>query len=133
MVRERLLAALSTFFAMVALVIAGLGLYGVLNGTVVRQRHEIGVRIALGARTADIVRRIATHALFPVLPGVAAGLAAGVVFGRAARSLLFDIVPGQPSSLLIPSFALAAAFIAAIVPPAARASRIDPAETLRSE
>jgi ABC-type antimicrobial peptide transport system permease subunit len=133
MVRERLLAALSTFFATVALLIAGLGLYGVLNGAVIRQRREIGVRMALGAKTADIIRRIAAHTAIPVAFGIAAGLAGGVAFGRVARSLLFEIVPGQPSSLLIPSFALTAVFAIAILPPAVRASRIDPAETLRSE
>src|SRR5262249_45256500 len=88
--RERLLAALSTFFAAVALLIAGLGLYSVLNGAVVRQRREIGVRMALGAKTADIVRRIAALTAIPVSLGVVAGLGAGVVFGRAARSLLFE-------------------------------------------
>ena len=133
MVKERLLAALSTFFATVALIIAGLGLYGVLNGTVVRRRREIGIRIALGARTADVVRRVAAHALFPVLPGVAAGLAAGVLFGRAARSLLFEIVPGQPASLVLPLVFLTAGVLVATLPPAVRASRIDPAATLRSE
>jgi ABC-type lipoprotein release transport system permease subunit len=60
-------------------------------------------------------------------------LATGILFGRAARSLLFEIVPGQPFSLLVPSLALTAAFVVAFVPPAVRASRIDPAETLRSE
>jgi ABC-type antimicrobial peptide transport system permease subunit len=133
MVRERLLAALSTFFATIALLIAGLGLYGVLNGTVVRQRREIGVRMALGAKTADIVRRIAAHTAIPVSLGIAAGLAAGVVFGRAARSLLFEIVPGQPASVVLPLLALTAAVLAAVLPPAFRASRIDPAATLRSE
>ena len=132
-VRERLLAALSTFFAGVALLIAGLGLYGVLNGTVVRQRRDIGIRLALGARTVDIVRRIALHTFVPVLIGAAAGLAAGVVFGLAARSLLFEIVPGQPVSLLIPLAAVAAAVVFATLPPAVRASRIDPVSTLRSE
>jgi len=133
MVRERLLAALSTFFAAVALVIAGLGLYGVLNGVVARQRREIGVRMALGAQTADIVRRIAARAAIPVVLGVTGGLAAGVVFGRAARSLLFEVSPGHPGSLAVSAFAIALAVVAAMLPPAARASRIDPAETLRSE
>jgi len=133
MVRERLLAALSTFFATVALLIAGLGLYGVVNGTVIRQRREIGVRMALGAETAHIVRRLAMHTAIPVSLGLMGGLATGILFGRAARSLLFEIVPGQPFSLLVPSLALTAAFVVAFVPPAVRASRIDPAETLRSE
>jgi putative ABC transport system permease protein len=98
-------------------------LYGVLNGTVVRrQRREIGVRMAFGARTVDIVRRIAAHTAIPVSLGIAAGLAAGVVFGRAARSLLFEIVPGQPKSVGLPLLTLTAAVLAAVLPPAFRVS-----------
>jgi predicted permease len=133
MMRERLLATLSAFFAAIALLIAGLGLYGVLNGTVARQRRDLGIRLALGARAPDIIRRIATHTVVPVCVGAAAGLAAGVVFGRAARSLLFEIVPGQPTSVVMPLLVLTATVLAAMLPAALRASRIDPAASLRSE
>lgn len=133
MLRERLLAALSAFFASIALLIAGLGIYGVLNGIIARQRREIGIRMALGARTSDVIRRVAMRTALPVLLGAVGGLVAGVIFGRASRSLLFEIVPGHATSLIGPSLALIAACLAALLPPAVRASRIDPAETLRTE
>jgi predicted permease len=133
LLRERLLAVLSVFFAVVGLATAGLGLYGVLNGTVVRQRREIGIRMALGARATDVVESIVVRTSIPVVAGVALGLAAGIAFGRTTRSLLFETSPGEPASVLLPLLALGLVAVAAALPPAVRASRVDPAQTLRAE
>src|SRR5688572_23546387 len=81
MIRERLLATLSMFFALLALVLAGIGLYGVLNYSVIQQRREIGIRMALGARSAHVVRRVTADMFGSVCLGLAIGVAAGVASG----------------------------------------------------
>lgn len=133
LIRERLLATLSLFFAAVALLLAVIGLYGVLNYAVVQQRREIGIRMALGARAAHVVRQVATAKLAWVAVGAAIGVGAGLAFGRTVQALLFQVKPTDPSTLAAPILTLAAAAILATLPPAVRAVRIDPAETLRAE
>jgi predicted permease len=131
MLRERLLAALSFFFAVIALALAAIGLYGVLNYGVIRQRREIGIRIALGARTAHVVRRIASGALAVVVCGAAGGLAAGMACARFIETLLYEVKPGDSSAIAAPLVVLMIAAILAALPPAIRAAQIDPAQTLR--
>jgi putative ABC transport system permease protein len=133
MIRERLLATLSVFFAGVAVLLAGVGLYGVLNHAVIRQRREIGLRMALGARGAHVVRRVVFAMFAAVLIGAVAGIAGGLLFGRAVESLLFQVTSTDPATLAMPILTLAAAAVLAALPPAIRAVRIDPAQTLRSE
>jgi ABC-type antimicrobial peptide transport system permease subunit len=133
LIRERLLATLSLFFAAVALLLAAVGLYGVLNYAVVQQRREIGIRMALGARAAHVVGQIATTKLAWVVLGAAIGLAAGLAFGRTVHALLFEVKATDPVTLAVPIVTLAAAALLATLPPAIRAVRIDPAETLRTE
>lgn len=133
MIRDQLLATLASFFAIVALVLAAVGLYGVLNYSVVRQTREIGIRLALGARATHVVRRTASGALGMVLIGLAVGLVAGLALGRLVESLLFEVKITDLSSIGGPIMALLAAAAIAALPPAIRAVRIDPAETLRSE
>ena len=131
MLRERLLAALSFFFAIVALALAAIGLYGVLNYGVIRQRREIGIRIALGARSTHVVRRIASGALAVVLCGAAAGLAGGIVCASFIEKLLYEVKPGDTGAIAAPLVVLIIAAILAALPPAIRATQIDPAQTLR--
>jgi predicted permease len=133
MIRERLLAALSTFFAVLALLLAVVGMYGVLNYAVTRERREIGVRMALGARPGHVVGLITTRLLGMVGLGALAGIAGGLVFGRAVGALLFQIEPTSPAPLLVPIVVLAMAAALAALPPAMRAVRIDPAQTIKSE
>lgn len=133
MLRERLLAALSFFFAAVALVLAAVGLYGVLNYSVTWQRREIGIRMALGARPAQIVRRATSGLLAMVAAGLFAGLAGGIACGRLAQSLLFDVKATDAGAIGTPLLVLMAAALLAALPPAIRAVRVDPAQTLRSE
>src|SRR5262249_23222366 len=131
MLRERLLATLSFFFAVVALALAAIGLYGVLNYGVIRQRREIGIRIALGARTAHVVRRITSGSLAVAVCGAAAGVAAGMACARFIETLLYEVKRGDSSAIAAPLVVLMIAAILAALPPAIRAAQIDPAQTLR--
>ncbi len=133
MVLERLLAILSVFFAAVALLLAGIGLYGVLNYAVIQRRHEIGVRMALGARAAHVVRRVTAEMLSPVGLGSMAGLVGGLAFGRLVQSILFEVKPTDPLTITTPLLTLAIAAVLASLPATIRAVRIDPAQTLRNE
>ena len=133
MIRERLLATLSLFFAGVALLLAGIGLYGVLNAAVLRQRREIGIRMALGAGAAHVVARVTRRTIGIVCAGSIVGLAGGVAFGRFVQALLFQVTPTDVASLAVPAVVLAMAAVLASLPAAVRAARIDPARTLRTE
>jgi predicted permease len=132
-VRERLLATLSLFFAVLALLLAGIGLFGVLNYAVIQQRREIGVRMALGARATHVVKRVATEMLSPVGIGALIGLGAGLGFGRLVESILFEVKATDAVPIAMPLLVLAVAAFLAALPPAIRAVRTDPAQTLRSE
>ena len=132
-IRERLLATLSLFFAVVALLLACVGLYGVLNYGIVQRRREIGIRMALGARAAHVVRGVTRRMALMVAVGVVIGLAGGFGFGRLVERLLFQVKPVDPLVLLTPLFMLAAAASLAALPPVLRAVRIDPVQTLRTE
>ncbi len=133
MVVERLLARLTSWFAVLALLLAGIGLYGVVNDSVIQRRREIGVRMALGARAPDIVRHVTAGALVLVAVGLALGLGGGVAFGRVIGSLLFQVTPTEFSALVVPFAILAGVFTLASLSPSIRAVRTNPTETLRSE
>jgi len=133
LLRERLLATLSLFFAAVALFLASVGLYGVLNYAVIQRRREIGVRMALGARAVDVIRGVTAEMMSPVGIGTILGLGAGLAFGRLIERILFEVKPTDPLTITAPLLTLAAAAALAALPPAIRAVRIDPAQTLRSE
>ena len=133
MILERLLAALSFFFAVVVLVLASIGLYGVLNYSVVRRRREIGIRMALGARDTHVVRHVTLGTLAMVCLGSAAGLAGGIAGASVVESFLFEVKASDPGMIALPLVTLFAAALLAALPPAIRAVRIDPARTLRSE
>jgi predicted permease len=133
LLRERLLATLSLFFAIVALILAGFGLFGVLNYSVTQQRREIGIRMALGAGSAHVVRRITLSTGAVVAAGCVAGLAGGVIGARLVESLLFEVKITDADMVAAPVIALLIAAVAATLAPAIRAVQIDPARTLRSE
>jgi predicted permease len=132
-VRERLLAMLALFFASVALVMAGVGLYGVLHYAVLQRRREIGIRLAIGAHAADIIRRVTLEMFTMVAAGSVAGLAVGLLSARYVESLFYAVTATDPLMLALPLVALAAVATIAAVPPAIRAVRIDPVSTLRVE
>ncbi|MDR3699344.1 MAG: ABC transporter permease [Candidatus Sulfopaludibacter sp.] len=132
-VRERLLAMLGLFFAGVALLLAGIGLYGVLDYSVVQRRREIGIRMAIGARATHIARGVIANALLVVAAGAAAGLALGMASARSIASLLYQVKPTDLAMLALPTVLILAAALVAALPAVIRAVRIDPAATLRSE
>ena len=131
--RERLLAMLGLFFAAVALLLAAVGLYGVLDYSVFQRRREIGIRMAVGARASHIIRGVTLGILVWLLAGSAAGLALGIASARYIESLLYQVKATDPGSLAIPALALLTATILAALPPILRAVRIDPVHVLRSE
>jgi ABC-type antimicrobial peptide transport system permease subunit len=117
----------------VALLLAAIGLYGVLHHAVVQQQRTIGIRLALGARRGRVVREVTASLLAAVAAGAAAGLVGGLAFGRLIEGLLFRIATTDRFALAAPLAVLAAAAAVAAIPPAIRAARIDPALTLRAE
>ena len=133
MVRERLLATLTTFFAAVTLLLACVGLHGVLTYNVLQQRREIGVRMALGAQAMQVATRVTREMAIIVGCGALIGLAGGFGFGRVIERLLFEVRAVDPFPLLMPLVTLALAAVLAAVPPVMRAVRIDPAKILRAE
>ena len=132
-IRERLLATLSVFFGVMALVLAGVGLYGVLNYAVTQRQRELGIRIALGAVARDIARRVAVPVLSMIVVGVGAGLAIGVSTEQFIETLLFDVKATAPSMLAWAAFAIVAVAFLAALPAVIRAVRIDPVTLLRTE
>lgn len=133
MMRERMLAILAIFFAAVALVLAGVGLYGVMNYSVVQRQREIGVRIAVGAQAYDIARSVVARTAMMVLAGALVGIALGLAASRSFEALLYNVKPQSLTSLAIPCVAIAAAAVVAALPAVIRAVRIDPVVLLRSE
>jgi len=132
-VRERLLATLALFFAVVALVLASVGLYGVLHYSVLQRRREIGIRIAVGARAGSVARLVTAGIAAMVLIGAAAGLALGIASARFMESLFYQVKAGDLPMLAFPSLALLVAALLAALPAVIRAVRIDPIAMLRVE
>jgi putative ABC transport system permease protein len=132
-IRERLLAMLGLFFAGVALLLAGIGLYGVLDYSVLQRRREIGIRMAIGARAAHIARGVMANALLVVAVGAAVGLVLGMASVRYIASLLYQVKPTDVAMLVLPTGLILAAAVVAALPAVIRAVGIDPATTLRSE
>ena len=132
-IRERLLASLAMFFAGVALLLAGIGLYGVLDYSVLQRRREIGIRRAIGAQGGDIARRVTADVFRMVVLGAAVGLALGMVSVRSIQALLYQVKPGDPAMLALPAVTILAAAFVAAVPAVIRAVRIDPAAMLRAD
>ena len=132
-VRERLLSMLAGFFAAIALLLAAIGLYGVLDYSVFQRRREIGIRMALGARNPAIVGRVTLEILISLFAGSLTGLALGMASARYIATLLYDVRASDTRSLIAPALALMTTAIFAALPPVLRAVRIDPARVLRSE
>ena len=131
--RPRMTTFLMTVFAGLATLLATVGLYGVLSYTVSRRVREIGVRIALGARPADVLGMVVRQGTALVVVGLAIGLSASVVGGRLVAALLFGIEPTDPAALGAAGLLLLTVAVLACVLPAWRAARVPPAEALRSE
>jgi predicted permease len=132
-VRERLLATLAMFFAIVALLLAGVGLYGVLHYSVLQRRREIGIRIAVGAQAGGIARLVTMDVFSMVLLGAASGVGLGMVSVRFIESLFYQVKATELQMLAIPSLAILAGALLSALPAVIRAVRIDPITMLRAE
>jgi putative ABC transport system permease protein len=132
-IRERVLAMLSGFFGALALLIAGVGLYGMMSLAITRRRHELGIRIALGADARGIIalvlRDVATIATLGLTTGAVIALASGRLIG----ALLFGLTPTDPATCALATLLLASVTVLAGYVPARRAARVDPMIALREE
>lgn len=133
MSRERLIAYLAYSFGFLALLLACIGLYGVLSYTVARRTQEIGVRMALGARPGDLTRMVIGDGSRVVLAGIVLGIGAAAGLGRLVRSLLAGVSVSDPIVFVIVGLVLASVSLAASYLPARRAARVNPIAALRAD
>jgi putative ABC transport system permease protein len=133
LVERRFYLVLLGCFAVIALVLAGVGVYGVISFSVGQHTQEIGVRMALGARASDIVRLIARRELGPAMIGIVAGIAGAVGMTRLLRGFLFEVNPLDPITFGLVTLVLALVALLACYIPARRATKVDPLSALRYE
>jgi putative ABC transport system permease protein len=131
--RDRLLATLSGMFGALALVLAMMGLYGVMSYNVTRRRGEISIRMALGAEQPRVLRLVLREVLLMVGTGLVVGLALATAMTRFIASFLYGLTPNDPLTLSLAAAALAGVGVFAGYLPAHRASRLDPMTALREE
>ena len=131
--KERLIAFLSSFFTLIALLLASIGLYGVMAYAVARRTSEIGIRMALGAEHRSILRMVMRETLLLVTIGVAIGVFAALASTRLVSSMLFGLEPTDPVTLVAATGVMLAVAACAGYLPARRASRVDPMVALRYE
>jgi predicted permease len=133
LVRERMIATLSGFFGVLALLLAAIGIYGVMAYAVLRRTREIGIRMSLGAQPGNVLRLILRHGLGLALAGVALGVAGAIGLSRFLASELFEIKPTDPATYAMSvALMIGVALIACFIP-ARRATRTDPMVTLRHQ
>ena len=133
LLRERLMAALSSAFALLAALLSAVGLYGVVAFLMARRRGEIGLRMALGADRRKIVSMVVRETSVLVATGVATGFLGAVLLFSAAKSLLFGLKPYDPLALLGAAAVLGLVTLVASYLPARRASSLDPMTVLRQQ
>jgi ABC-type antimicrobial peptide transport system permease subunit len=131
--RPRMLMQLFAGFAGLGLLLAALGTYGVLSYMVTQRRREIGIRMALGAERAIVLRGVIAQGLKLTCVGVVAGLAAALVLTRLMEALLFEVRPNDPATLTAVAGLIIAVAVAASLVPAFRATHVDPIVALKDE
>lgn len=132
-IRERLLTTLALFFAAVASLLAGVGLHGVLHYSVLQRQREIGIRIAVGARSGVVARLVTADILSMVIVGAVVGLGLGMASVRYIESLFYQVNASDPAMLALPTLTMLAITLLAALPAVVYAVRIDPASLLRAE
>jgi predicted permease len=130
---ERILASLSSIFAVIAMTLTGFGIFGVMSSYVARRTNEFGIRFALGARRQDVLRAVLYEVILVLVIGIVIGLIASFSVTRIARGLLFDLKPADPVAFMVAALLLSGAALIAGYLPAHRASQIDPVDALRAE
>jgi ABC-type antimicrobial peptide transport system permease subunit len=133
LILERTLAALCVSLALLTLGLCCIGLYGLMAYNVARRTSEIGVRMALGARPADVARPILREAAVLALVGALLGVPLALAFGQVLGALAFGVTPHDPVTMIVSGLILLAVAASAAWIPAHRAARIDPMEALRYE
>ena len=132
-IRERLIAMLAAFFAAVALLLAGIGLYAVLNYSVLQRRREIGIRMAIGSTRGGIVRLVTFDVILTIALGGCAGVALGFGAARYVESLFYQVKATDADMIALPACAILLTALVATLPAVLRALRTDPTEILRAE
>lgn len=133
LVQQKLTARLGAFFGLLALLLACIGLYGVLSYAVARRTNEIGIRMALGAQSRNVLWLVLREALLLAGIGIGIGLIASVALTRTAKTLLFGLQPNDPLTITLATALLFSVAVIAGYLPARRASRVDPMIALRDE
>jgi ABC-type antimicrobial peptide transport system permease subunit len=131
--REKLLATLSGFFGALALLLATIGLYGVMSYNVARRRNEIGIRMALGAQQSRVLRMVLGEVAILIAIGLAVGFGAALATTRLVASFLYGLQPNDPWTLGLAAVVLAGVALMAGYLPARRASKLDSMAALREE
>jgi putative ABC transport system permease protein len=129
----RLRTVLVSSFAVIALVLAAVGIYGSVLYSVEKRMHEVGIRMALGAQSSDILRTVLSQGLVMILAGITAGIAGVLVISKLWESFLFGVTANDLPTLSLVVALLSAIAVFACYIPARRATRVDPMVTLRSE
>ncbi|HEY4231362.1 MAG TPA: FtsX-like permease family protein, partial [Thermoanaerobaculia bacterium] len=131
--RQRFGMVLLAGFAGLALLLAAVGISSVLAYSVRRRRREIGIRIALGAKTSDVLRMVVVQGMRPAILGMVLGLAGALALGRVLSSLIFGIQASDPATFAAVALLLGAVALVACLVPARRAAAVSPTTALRDE
>lgn len=133
MAAPRATAYLLSALAIVAIILAAVGIYGVMSYTIAQRTHEIGIRVALGARRADVLRLVLTQGMKLAVVGIVIGTGGAVIVTRMMDPLLYGVRPNDPLTFAVVAVVLASVALLACYIPARRAMKVDPMVALRYE